>query len=71
MHLQSWKEKYYIRGYGGVDGDSYRGVSHRRSLAIQKVHQMYAHTKSTEYATSIVVFPSTEFVTTTIIKTTT
>jgi hypothetical protein len=29
---------------------------------------MSAHTKSIEYATSIVVFPSTEFVTTIIIK---
>jgi hypothetical protein len=31
---------------------------------------MFAHAKSTEYATSIVVFPSTKFVTTTLIKTT-
>jgi hypothetical protein len=31
-------KKYYRRGYGGVDSDSYKRVSHRRSLAIQKVH---------------------------------
>ncbi len=31
---------------------------------------MFAHTKSTEYARSIIVFPSTKFVTTIVIKTT-
>jgi hypothetical protein len=31
---------------------------------------MFTHTKSTEYATSILVFPSTKFVITIVIKTT-
>jgi hypothetical protein len=62
--------KKYLKSYGGVDSDSYKGVSYRKSLAIQNAHQMSAHIESTEHATSIVVFPSIEFVTTTILKTT-
>jgi hypothetical protein len=63
-------KKYYKRSYGGVDSDSYKGVSYRKSLAIQNVYQIVAHIESTEYATSIVVFPSIKFVTTTILKAT-